>query len=247
MNAALNAKHAGGIEASMKPIHYLTVAGALTAIARLGLSQREVGPRLESLHSVSPTHTAATRTALPSPSNSDTARVDTAATEIRWKGTKFGKRGAHAGTLRVRSGWIDVRGMQPRSGRILLDMRSIAVTDIPRSDMVPRRKLLEHLVGEEFFAVSRFPTAEFTLDRAEKLGANVFRVNGRLTLRGVTKPVTFEMTIWSYEPTALRATAQLTFNRMDWGVAFRGSRLTNDLVDDDVQLEIDITARGSAS
>ncbi len=35
---------------------------------------------------------------------SDTARVDTAATEIRWKRTKFGGRGAHSGILRVRSG-----------------------------------------------------------------------------------------------------------------------------------------------
>jgi hypothetical protein len=61
------------------------------------------------------------------------------------------------------------------------------------------------------------------------------------------KPVTFDMTLWSYEPTALRATARLTINRMLWGVAFRGSRLTNDLVDDDVQLELDITARGNAS
>ena len=241
-------KLSSGIEASMKPIHYLTVAGMLTAITRFGPSPLEVGRRLETVHSTSRTHTATTRKALPpSSSNGDTARVDTAATEVRWKGTKFGGRGAHAGTLRVRSGWIDVRGMQLRSGRILLDMRSIAVTDMPRSEMVPRRKLLEHLVGEEFFAVTRFPTAEFLIDRAEHLGANVFRVNGRLTLRGVTKPVTFDMTLWSYEPTALRATARLTFNRMNWGVAFRGSRVTNDLVDDDVELEIDITARGSAS
>lgn len=243
----MNAQHSGGIEASMKTMHYLTVAGTLTAIAQFGSPQLEVGRRLESLHRASRTHTAATRISLPPLSQSDTARVDTASSEIRWKGTKFGKRGAHAGTLRVRSGWINVRGMQPRSGRILLDMRSIAVTDIPRSDMVPRRKLLEHLIGEEFFAVTRFPTAEFMIDRAEDMGANVFRVNGRLTLRGVTKPVTFDMTLWSYEPTGLRATARLTFNRMDWGVAFRGSRLTNDLVDDDVQLEIDITARRSAS
>lgn len=177
----------------------------------------------------------------------DTALVDTAATEIRWKGTKFGKRGAHSGTLRVRGGWIDVRGMQLRGGRILLDMRSISVTDMPRSEAVPRRKLLEHLLGEAFFAVSRYPAAEFVIDRSEHLGANVFRVNGRLTLRGITKPVTFDMTLWSYEPTALRATARLTINRMFWGVAFRGSRFTNDLVDDDVQLELDITARGSAS
>ncbi len=194
-----------------------------------------------------PTFLEAPRLSIRDTSVRDIARVDTAATEIRWKGTKFGGRGAHSGTLRVRSGWIDVRGMQLRGGRVLLDMRSIAVTDMPRSESVPRRKLTEHLLGEDFFAVTRFPTAEFTIDRSEHVGANVFRVNGRLTLRGVTKAVTFDMTLWSYEPTAMRATARLTIDRMQWGVAFRGSRITNDLVDDDVQLEFDIIARQGGS
>ncbi len=136
--------------------------------------------------------------------------------------------------------------MQLRAGRILLDMLSIAMTDMPRSERVPSRKVTDHMIGEESFAVTRVPTAEFTIDRSEHVGANLFRVNGPLTLRGVTKPVTFDMTLWRYEPTALRATARLTIDRMQWGVAFRGSRLTNDLVDDDVQLELDITARQGA-
>ncbi len=224
-----------------------TVAGILAAAALSGPLQPAADARVERVHAAPLADHAAARVEAPTPPVNDTAHVDTSATEIRWKGTKFGGRGAHAGTLRVRSGWLDVRGMQLRSGRILLDMRSIAVTDMPRSETVPRRKLLEHLLGDKFFAVTRFPSAEFIIDRAEPLVANVFRVNGRLTLRGVTKPVTFDMTLWSYEPTALRATARFTFNRMHWGVAFRGSRLTNDLVDDDIQLEIDVTARGRAS
>ena len=63
------------------------------------------------------------------------------------------------------------------------------------------------------------------------------------TLRGVTRPFAFDATVWSFEPTRLHATARATLDRMQWGVAFRGSRITNDLVDDIIHLEFDILAR----
>jgi hypothetical protein len=49
--------------------------------------------------------------------------------------------------------------------------------------------------------------------------------------------------VWSFEPTRLHATARATLDRMQWGVAFRGSRLTNDLVDDMIHLEFDLVAQ----
>jgi polyisoprenoid-binding protein YceI len=71
----------------------------------------------------------------------------------------------------------------------------------------------------------------------------VHRVEGTLTLRGVEHAVTTELTVWSYEPTALRATGRLAFDRRRWGMDFSGSPLTDDLVDDTVHLEFDIVAR----
>ena len=173
----------------------------------------------------------------------DTAYVDTAASVVRWKGTKFGGRGAHAGTVKLRRGWVVLNGMRLTSARFIIDMRSIAISDIPRADDTPRQKLLSHLLADDFFAVQRYPTAEFVIDRAENAGAYVYRLDGRLTLRGVTRSLRIDANVWSFEPSALHATARFTIDRMQWGIAFRGSRLTNDLVDDDISLELDLVAR----
>jgi polyisoprenoid-binding protein YceI len=175
--------------------------------------------------------------------------VDTAQSVVRWRGTKFGGRGAHAGTVKLRHGSLqyDAARAELRGGTIEMDMRSIAVTDMPAGERSARATLTTHLLAADFFNVAQFPTARFDIDRVRHHGGNLVRLDGRLTLRGVTRPFAIEATIWSFEPTALRATARATLDRMQWGVAFRGSRLTNDLVDDTIALEFDITARASGA
>jgi polyisoprenoid-binding protein YceI len=70
----------------------------------------------------------------------------------------------------------------------------------------------------------------------------VYSVTGDLTLRGQTHPVTFEAIFSKLTNTAIEATAQFSINRQRWGVAYRGSRLTNDLVDDEIQLSLVLVA-----
>lgn len=51
-------------------------------------------------------------------------------------------------------------------------------------------KLEEHLRGEDFFNVARFPTITFKSDKFDFEGDKVKSVSGNLTMLGVTKPVT---------------------------------------------------------
>jgi polyisoprenoid-binding protein YceI len=175
--------------------------------------------------------------------------VDTAASVVRWRGTKFGGRGAHAGVVRLKSGTLDynARRAELRGARFDIDMRSIAITDMPIAETSARNKLLTHLLAADFFDVANHPTARFDVRRVTSRGGNLVRLDGELTLRGVTRAFGMDATVWSYEPTRLHATARATLDRMQWGVAFRGSRLTNDLVDDLIHLELDIVARVSNS
>lgn len=173
------------------------------------------------------------------------AAVDTSRSVVRWRGTKFGGRGAHAGIVRVRQGTLQYNSAKAEvtGGRIELDMRSIAVTDMPLSERSARAKLVNHLLAADFFDVARYPSAAFDIQRVRHHSGNLARLEGQLTLRGVTRPFALEATIWSFEPMQLHATARATIDRMQWGIAFRGSRITNDLVDDQISLEFDVTAR----
>jgi polyisoprenoid-binding protein YceI len=178
----------------------------------------------------------------PSPGATDTLRVDLAQTVVRWKGTKFWGLGKHEGVVRLASGELQVQSGNLMGGTFVIDMTTIAVTDIPAHEPVPRRRLENHLKSDDFFAVGSYPAARFKLDEVNRQGGQRYRVTGTLTMRGRSHPVTFDARVETTEPDALVARAQFSIDRQKWGVAYRGSRLTDDLVDDEIHLDLYLVA-----
>lgn len=174
--------------------------------------------------------------------DADHLSVDVDRSIIHWKGTKFWGMGKHEGVVRLADGSLTLEGDRIVAGRFVVDMTTIEVTDIPKSDPIPRRRLREHLLHEDFFFVERYPTAVFEIIEVEPMDDNRHRISGRLTMRGTTHPVTFDAHIPMISADGLRGTARFSIDRHDWGVAYRGSRLTNDLVDDDIHLTLTIAA-----
>jgi polyisoprenoid-binding protein YceI len=99
--------------------------------------------------------------------------------------------------------------------------------------------------AEEFLTVSKFPKATFTATQLQTAGDGTGTMTGNLTLMGVTKPVTFNVTLIGagHEvlpiPLGRRAAgfeATTTFKRSDFGSTY----LINDnLVGDEVTLQIE--------
>jgi polyisoprenoid-binding protein YceI len=52
----------------------------------------------------------------------------------------------------------------------------------------------EHLSDKQFFNVAQFPTIRFVGSKVEKTGDNTGKVTGTMTLLGVSKPVSFQIT-----------------------------------------------------
>ena len=167
--------------------------------------------------------------------------IDSAASVVRWRGTKFAGLGMHEGTLRLSSGHLDLCDAALVGGRFTVDMASIAVTDIPASDPVPRARLRTHLLSDDFLAADRFPTATFEIDRVEPLSADSVRITGALTLRGVAEGIAFGARI-SASADSVRADAQFSVDRQRWGVAYRGTGPADELVDDAVSLGVVLKA-----
>jgi len=122
-------------------------------------------------------------------------------------------------------------------------MRSIQVTDIPATDPAPRKRLRDHLVGEDFFHAAKYPEAVLFINAVQNENRSLHLATGTLTMRGVTHPVTFYARIWEQSPTRVRANATLRLDRHRWGVSYRGSALQDDLVDDEFTLELSLVAR----
>jgi len=82
----------------------------------------------------------------------------------------------------------------------------------------------EHLRKADFFNVEKFPKMTFTSTAVKVLGDNKSQVTGNLTLLGVTKPVTLEVTLNKLDINPITKTqtagitATTTIKRSDWGM-----------------------------
>jgi polyisoprenoid-binding protein YceI len=85
-------------------------------------------------------------------------------------------------------------------------------------------KLESELKGAQWFDTTKFPTATFTSTHIEKLTETVGKVTGNLTLHGITKPVTLEVTFNGGGMNSFMNVAELGFSahgsikRSDFGI-----------------------------
>ena len=114
--------------------------------------------------------------------------------------------------------------------RVLLNMNSAATGTADTDDA---------LKSAEFFNPAQYPTAQYVARGAQALGAGKYVLNGRLTLKGVTKPVSLPF-LFNIKAGTARVSAETTINRLDFGV---GQETVAGLaVDNDVKLTIELTA-----
>lgn len=112
------------------------------------------------------------------------------------------------------------------------------------ADMITGNPELDkHLKGKLFFDVTQFPTATFVSDKVDVTGKKTAKVKGMLTLHGVTKPVTLNVTfnnaaknpITDKMTVGFSATADI--KRSDFGIMTLIPKLG-----DNVKLEIEAEA-----
>lgn len=105
-----------------------------------------------------------------------------------------------------------------------------------------------HLRTADFFEVEKFPDLVFKSSRVEKKGKN-WIVTGDLTIKGVTKAISFPFQIAGFLPGGERSgprmgiTAETMINRRDFGVNY-DSKLPGGIlaVDDNVKVVLQIEA-----
>jgi polyisoprenoid-binding protein YceI len=81
-----------------------------------------------------------------------------------------------------------------------------------------------HLKGADFFDAAKFPTATFKSTKVEPTSATTAKVTGDLTIHGITKPVTLDVTLNQKGPNMMKKltagfTAKGTINRSDFGIS----------------------------
>lgn len=118
---------------------------------------------------------------------------------------------------------------------------------IPLSDLttgIP--KLDEHLKSKDFFNIEKFPTATFVSNKIEMISENKAKLYGTLTVHGISKPVSLDITLNKIgispitNKKTLGFTATTHLNRSDFGIDKYLPGLSN-------QVDIEIEAEASKS
>lgn len=167
--------------------------------------------------------------------------VDPAASVLKWHGSKVGA--DHFGKIKLKSGWLELKDGQITGGEFVADMTSIANDDL--TSKTQNRKLVTHLMSDDFFAVKQHPESRFVIARGTAMGGGDYEIQGRMTIRGIMQPLSFTANI-RVSGNQLIGNGKLTFNRASHDVKFNSgtfAKLGNKLIRDDVPLDIELVAR----
>jgi polyisoprenoid-binding protein YceI len=161
--------------------------------------------------------------------------------------TTFGFTARHAMVTKVRGTFGDFEGSahldfadpSKSSVRVTIKAASINTGNADRDT---------HLRSNDFFAMDEYPEITFASKTIEALDQEHYRVNGDLTIRGTTNPITFESeytgaVLDPWGNTRVGFAGSLTVNRKDWGVNWNAALDAGGVVvSEKVVLEFDISA-----
>ncbi|MBS7566038.1 YceI family protein [Mucilaginibacter sp. Bleaf8] len=169
-------------------------------------------------------------------------KVDTQKSKIEWTGKKV--LGSHSGTIKLSSGTITANGKVPTGGTFVIDMNSMENTDLP--DAESKGKLLGHLKSDDFFGVSKYPTATFVATKIAPAGGNNVNVTGNLTIKGKTEAISFPAKYVQAGNTITVTANEVKVNRTKYDIKY-GSKsffesIGDKAIDDDFLLNINLVA-----
>ena len=108
---------------------------------------------------------------------------------VKWLGKKV--TGQHDGTIKIKSGSIELKNNEIVGGSFIIDMNSIKCNDL--KDEGYNKKLVGHLKSDDFFGVNQFPEASFVIKSASEFSNDKSTVSGTITIKGKTENISFEV------------------------------------------------------
>ncbi|HYN89054.1 MAG TPA: YceI family protein, partial [Ardenticatenaceae bacterium] len=133
---------------------------------------------------------------------------------------------------------VDPANRTAQVGTILINARTFATDESRRDNAVQNRILLTNQYEYITFA----PTAIAGLPDSAGVGESyTFRVTGDLTIRDVTRPVTFDVTVTALSESQLEGSARAAIRYADWGISIPQVPFVASVADE-VQLELDFVA-----
>lgn len=189
--------------------------------------------------------------AVEAPAAGTTYNVDLAQSSIGWVGTK--PVGKHNGTIMLKDGNLVATNSGITGGKFNIDMTSLKALD---QDAEGNGKLGGHLSSPDFFDVAKYPTATFEVTEVktgtaglnaepEHLKDATHTITGNLTLKGVTKSISFPARVSM--DNGVTADANFNIDRTQWGLVYGNDKgLGDKFINPIINLNLHLVARAGA-
>lgn len=152
--------------------------------------------------------------------------------KVVWKGYKV--TGSHEGTINLKSGFLTFNEGNLNGGEFVMNMNSLITTDLEGEY---KSKLEGHLKSDDFFGVEKNPTAALIFTKVEQNGKNAYKVTGDLTIKGITKQIVFDFSVYGN-----KATTSLKIDRTKYDVRYGSTSFFDNLKDKAIYDEFDLIA-----
>ncbi|MCT4588243.1 MAG: YceI family protein [Carboxylicivirga sp.] len=161
-------------------------------------------------------------------------KINLEATIVKWTGTKV-VGSSHFGYIKLKEGNLNLKKGDIQNGTFVIDMASMTNTDIENQEY--NKKLIGHLHSDDFFSVSKFPTAKLVISKATKFKDGKANVEGQLTIKGQTKPIEFVV-----EKKSDAYTASIVVDRTAYGIRYGSGSFFDNLgdkaIDNDFTMDV---------
>tara|TARA_R110002012_G_scaffold264452_1_gene447790 strand:+ start:1209 stop:1886 length:678 start_codon:yes stop_codon:yes gene_type:complete len=160
---------------------------------------------------------------------------------VMWKANKIV--GGHEGTINLANGTANVKDDKLVGGKFVFDIKTLKCTDIPAEDE-SNAKLVGHLLSPDFFNAEVHDTATFEITNVENNN-----ISGNLTLKGITKNVTFPAKISMENDMIMINSDTFKIDRTKWDINYNSGSvmdskaLGDKMIKDDVELKINVVAK----
>jgi len=168
-------------------------------------------------------------------------KLATAQSTIEWTGRKV--TGSHNGTIAIKEGTLVFNDGKLSGGKVIIDTTAITILDVTDPDT--NAQFAGHLASDDFFNSAQYPEALFQIT-AVQAGNNTHRIDGNLTIKGITHAVSFDAAI-NITDEVVVLSGKITIDRTKYGMKFRSGNfflnLGDTLIYNDFDLTVHITAQ----
>ncbi|MBN1791004.1 MAG: YceI family protein [Bacteroidales bacterium] len=173
--------------------------------------------------------------------------INTTDSRVNWLGKK--PTGEHTGYVKLTGGEVIIDKNEIIGGSFTIDFNSIVNLDLKDEGM--NNRLVGHLKSADFFDVAKYPTGRFSITKVTKVSGPAagaakatHRIEGDLTMKGITKKISFDASINLLNGKLVATTPSFTIDRTQWGVNYQSKSIFAELKDqfiyDDMTLAIDL-------